>query len=894
MTDTSYPFTTIPSHHSSSIATPSATAPRNFQHQFTVPAVDGIHEDEGQISCICGFNDDDGYTVACDSCNRWQHIICYYPQHENSFPDDKQHWCVECHPRPIDTAAAYRRQQSARDQQRDRPAAKTTKKKTKDSLTAGLTNGRHDRNSVSPRDHPPPAKRPKTSHRPSQSTTLANGTFSRPQIYSEHFLRCHIEDNWSETKTNCHTNIAWLQEADEDFADAHGFEKRDVFVRWDGLIEEISHASQVQLEEQTDNSIPPLELSDTSVQPAWKYVTLQGPVPEGACIGELRGHVGLKDEYCDDPSNRWSMLRHPEPFVFFHPKLPIYVDARSEGSLLRYVRRSCSPNARMQIMITEGTEYHFCFMAMRDIEPGEEVAIMWDSQEGLQNAIAQGSRNGTDLNTIRTWVTNVLANCGPCACGMSGSSCMMSRFDRRGLPLTDEDAPPMKVPKGRKKKGQQISPVNTSLVVNSRSGSEVHKVDPDDQSDSRSTSGSVGHGSASRDITPNTHYSANGSTTMPEMSERERKKLAKEEEMFRRQEEEAHGKQNKKKRGSAGSALNTPAATSSKPFNFPVIPSAKYADAGTGKQIGLPIGKPSAKRPRPLTAQKQVKAPIVRVVKKPKPEYTDAEEAALQPPQSPNATKQYISITQRLLERKRGRSQAGIETGKQPQATSRPLSHSDATGPAIQATRTSPSPAEDTEMADAHGDHESHAKQDEASPNQIMAGDSAIVSSPASEAPPAVDVTIPPSPLVHKPSQSPTSEKLEMHIDMPPPSNNAFATAAFVTGAGSNAAQSPAPMVTTTAPPLLSPAVTASVNPGPARKKLSLSDYTKRSKAKDREFVNGDSAKSERESSPASVVSATAGNGPVVPPLRPSSSEARKLSEGSNAVEEDVKMEDSG
>jgi len=82
------------------------------------------------------------------------------------------------------------------------------------------------------------------------------------------------------------------------------------------------------------------------------------------------------------------------------------------------------------------------------------------------------------------------------------------------------------------------------------------------------------------------------------------------------------------------------------------------------------------------------------------------------------------------------------------------------------------------------------------------------------------------------------------------------------------------------AAPVFSPAVTAAVTPSPARKKLSLSDYTKRSKAKDKDHESKD-----RESSPASVAS-----GPIVPLLQASVSEAGRA--GESAVEEDVRMED--
>ena len=63
---------------------------------------------------------------------------------------------------------------------------------------------------------------------------------------------------------------------------------------------------------------------------------------------------------------------------------------------------------------------------------------------------------------------------------------------------------------------------------------------------------------------------------------------------------------------------------------------------------------------------------------------------------------------------------------------------------------------------------------------------------------------------------------------------------------------------------------------------MSLSDYSQRRKAKDKENVE---ARTDRESSPASVAS-----GPVVPPLLSQGSEAAAA--GEQAIVEDVGMED--
>jgi len=77
----------------------------------------GAIEDEESsiIKCICGFGDDDGSTVLCESCDTWQHILCYHDRSE-LVPD--VHKCGDCDPRPLDSKGAtdkQLRQREARD-----------------------------------------------------------------------------------------------------------------------------------------------------------------------------------------------------------------------------------------------------------------------------------------------------------------------------------------------------------------------------------------------------------------------------------------------------------------------------------------------------------------------------------------------------------------------------------------------------------------------------------------------------------------------------------------------------------------------------------------------------------------------------------------------------------
>lgn len=64
------------------------------------------------IRCICGFEDDDGATIACDRCGVWQHMICVNVQ-ADAVPD--VYLCDLCNPRNLDVGAAVAHQLSNRE-----------------------------------------------------------------------------------------------------------------------------------------------------------------------------------------------------------------------------------------------------------------------------------------------------------------------------------------------------------------------------------------------------------------------------------------------------------------------------------------------------------------------------------------------------------------------------------------------------------------------------------------------------------------------------------------------------------------------------------------------------------------------------------------------------------
>ncbi|KAK8846548.1 hypothetical protein IAR55_005634 [Kwoniella newhampshirensis] len=80
-----------------------------------------LGEDNTVIRCICGFTEDDGFTIQCEECGAWEHGMCFGYLDEASAPDT--YFCELCRPRPVDAVSARQAQEIALEQQRQARAA---------------------------------------------------------------------------------------------------------------------------------------------------------------------------------------------------------------------------------------------------------------------------------------------------------------------------------------------------------------------------------------------------------------------------------------------------------------------------------------------------------------------------------------------------------------------------------------------------------------------------------------------------------------------------------------------------------------------------------------------------------------------------------------------------
>ena len=594
-----------PSHITHTAASPNPPVNGVFNHrsgQAVDSAASPIEDEEDYtIKCFCGFQVDDGNTVFCDRCDTWQHIECYYYEHyRNGMAPDVgsiDHACVDCLPRAYDKKSAIERQKNRfwpGERKVKKAPAKPVKRRAKPSdptLTNGYSHegyeqpGGPDRTSDSPKDQGPPTKRPKTSHRASGSLNIPPGPFASkshssrkvpkntaqlPSVSdyfveppSPEFLRLYDDDpGESFLPGNIFNDIAitrslseWSHDVESLSDAANGCTPAQIFHRLDEPLDGIV-MPQIRTEHRIERSV---EIQGR--HPQWMFLATENPMAKESIVGELRGKIGHMQDYCQDNANRWDYLRHPAPFVFFHPKLPIYIDARQNGSKCRYLRRSCRPNVELRTILENGSDYRFIFITKEPLEAGAELTIPWTLDEHirrcvdqLSNPIKQEAAVDAEAAYVSGWVQKVLSNFGGCACE-SLEECGLVKWLRPREPSINGNGV---MANGKNWKGRNGHTKATWTPefgngITSRASSEgMKRTDDEDLIVSRSTSGSK---------SPTRHLS--GVPSM-EISDREKRKIAAVEKTFEQIEQErqqpAH---RRKKRSSAGSNLNTPTAASS-------------------------------------------------------------------------------------------------------------------------------------------------------------------------------------------------------------------------------------------------------------------------------------------------------------------------------------------
>ncbi|RFU73152.1 hypothetical protein TARUN_9117 [Trichoderma arundinaceum] len=867
----------VPSQ-ASHVAPVGPPGPDDFVHKIEAP-----EEEPYTIKCICNFSDDDGNTIYCETCDTWQHIDCFYPENrEEAIREDFAHSCADCKPRPLNRQKAIERTLRLRnsileteslDKKSKRPPSKSHKKKTKpgdlhfNGNHGASDNGKHGHNGD---HHPPPTKKSKTSHRPSLSVSSQpskrspsygnNRTIpthppspatTPPDLpddfqihhYSEGF--CSLYNDVPDIHNNAFASLA-IPTALVRWLESSSALEKEVGRRHSEIFQDALPA--------LERKRPKLEVKDATqsldngTTLRWRSLKSTSPIEKDVPLIELNGEIGFQKDYCADGDNLWADLSSPLPFVFFHPTLPLYIDTRKEGSLARFVRRSCKPNAQLDTFLADGSEYHFWLVSDRYIPPNEQITLPWDFR--LEKSVCQRwlhllglsdddsaaqdefELDESEYTAISNWIDRILSEYGGCACDQE-NNCAFARFHRHYLYGKSQSRNGKK--RSRKSKAHTISPTSTGHATNSRAASEGHI---DEQADREGRDESVPARSkpASRDRTPLRQGSFDQLGILTEPTDRDKRKVAMVEDSFRRMEQEQQQPPRKKKRVSDGTTASTSSKSKSRNSSTPHIGS--YADASTTSRSksGSPASSRSpnlGNQSKPSTSrQGSSDAPPRQSSASPRPVYCDIgiqtdpveDEWFSEPRDLPCRKKRIISLSKRLLSsRHKARAE---EDRKRRSVSSRP-----STADAMDLDTAEVDQKPDISTSDVQ-------VQQPPSPPPTVVADVQVPDVPVSDAPPLAPPPPPPPPPQEAPAtpseadttpEKPKAPELRVQMPVVPALDSSAATAPTATtplSANSSAVQSA--ILSGSLPSPFSSAVNGVLaTPSPIKKKLSLSDYTK-------------------------------------------------------------------
>ena len=507
-------------------------------HSYPLFAPDYKADDSSEIQCICGFTHDDGFTIACDQCDTWQHGFCVDVA-EDAIPEKYE--CPSCSPRPLDVRRAKEYQSKNLEEREE----KSRRKKPKSNSASNPSRKKDPSNIAVQNSGPGPpsatnkatgpgktsvfgAQRKRGSNRTSMTTKSETGAGHPVEPVSGMFI-AEVAAPSSNVLIPAMTAVADKNNEPESDTD---LEKSIPVYRYDFTEITHDHYSSKDVQKfvaQTLLSAPNESITRVTSEelcsklPVVSVISFPGnsnsfPLPQHvvtvdtACLmGQLvalcKGDIMSKESYTTEPINQYSILKHPKSCVFFHPLHPICIDSRIRGSAARFVRRSCRPNTQLSTMVVDNT-IMFGLFATEPLNPNTVLTITWEwggcppIQRLVDGAEAE-QLPSEEFQDALSWANTLTAEMGDCAC-VNKDDCVFTK-----LRVKREVSSPK--PSPRTRQGSRVTQGNSST-----SGS--NRCSPDRQIGSDREDGYRASTSLSRDLSP----------TMPlheEMSGREARKM---------------------------------------------------------------------------------------------------------------------------------------------------------------------------------------------------------------------------------------------------------------------------------------------------------------------------------------------------------------------------------
>jgi hypothetical protein len=290
------------------------------------------------IDCICGFDVDDGFSIACDVCSRWCHSACFDVAPEE-IPD--QFKCWTCKPRP----ASFKERAVRMQKERLDLGGVAMVEKQRRKASPGVER-KHRRVSLEKRKR-------------------------RPSMVNED-EHVDIDEPWSQSYVHISQDII----SDDDTR----VKLRRQAQHWRGVTAVADSSPLVKELPSAENS----SYSNPHILPPSYSLHTAAPISSNRLITDYKSSITPSSSYLSDPLNAYAHLGMPKPFVhLFGPPLDVALDSRLAGNHGRFARSGCRPNAILRPLLCDDSDsLGFGVFALRDLKANEEVVLGWEWDDG--------------------------------------------------------------------------------------------------------------------------------------------------------------------------------------------------------------------------------------------------------------------------------------------------------------------------------------------------------------------------------------------------------------------------------------------------------------------------------------------------------------------------------
>lgn len=359
-----------------------------------------VDPDLGLIGCICGLEDDDGFTIQCDQCFRWQHCLCMGYKTQEEVPEN-EYKCYYCDPAkhgkfdPSSCREATLRRLNV--ELTKQPLPKKRKPLSGDSSA-------NKKRKLVPTEPVKPAPRPPLPVLILDQLPIKDNPLLTDGVTTETYQLVYFKVKQNDFKTpelrrsltSLLTTKAVEHLEDEDGKFKHLKFAKVVLPNHQKYMAE--HLRNILTKKKRHNQFsiqvkPYVENTKLKFNGISKMGLFIGSsdsdinvVPKGTLVVEYLGEIDLFENYVSEKINQYPHWGVPKPHVL---KLKlgdseIVVDARFVGNELRFIRKLCphAANCRVRPVYDAEAGLRFLVETTKDIEIKDdlmtELKLPWE------------------------------------------------------------------------------------------------------------------------------------------------------------------------------------------------------------------------------------------------------------------------------------------------------------------------------------------------------------------------------------------------------------------------------------------------------------------------------------------------------------------------------------